>query len=327
MSFYIGPTQKVVVNTKFRKNYYNINPGIFTYDLKLNKNNTFDTVSLLEAKIPKTMYQVKTNLYTGLGNKFVIDVNGSTFDIVIPSGNYTKTSLVLVLTNLLDAAISGSYCQYPDNSTEVQTGKLSFYISNAAGVPISFIFTDDNSYRILELLGFSLYQNNIDAINGTFALSYLNATYYTIVSQNYILVGLPTTLYLKTDLIDGNGNDYVLQEFDTKNIVDDNIVFPSSETHANSKPLINNGHSLFQFNLADDNNFAIDMNGANFQFTLLFYTSNKLDSFLIRNLKIKNIQEIEKYQKEFENNKDNKDQVIINEDQVVKDIDNIILNT
>ena len=82
--------QIVYFNSKFRDNYYNTASTDFVYKFPLTINNAV-SVRLRSIDIPNTRYTFSNTLGN---NRFYIEVEDSSFEIILPEGNYSAIQLV-----------------------------------------------------------------------------------------------------------------------------------------------------------------------------------------------------------------------------------------
>lgn len=283
MSYLLADTSIITINSKNRLNkdgQYS-SSSLFDHYIELPIGNTYDRVCLLNAKIPHSYYQVLSN-NKGL-NTFILRVNGVDNIITVPIGNYTKTSIAVTMTKLLSNVIVNTTVTYPDSSTEPQTGKLTFNIPNPSLFNVSFIFDPFNSFYVNELLGVDFMTYNMSVI-----------TNIVFVSPNVIHTRIPSTIYLGSDLVNSYNSSYYLQEFDTGNQSFGDIVFNQTDVQGNSRTLTNANHRTFSFYLVDDNDIIIDLNGNDITFSLLFYRHNEESLFQIEQIKLDNIEKLNK---------------------------------
>lgn len=156
MTYSLGETTTIIVSSKNRLNKATTTPNLFDVQFDLPVGNNYNRVCVLSAKIPHSFYQVLDNTSgNGRGNRFDFDVDGVSTEITIPVGNYTKHGIAQVLTEKLHTVRAGSTCTFPDDTTETQTGKLTFNIPSDGVEQISFIFAK-KSFYLTELMGFDI---------------------------------------------------------------------------------------------------------------------------------------------------------------------------
>lgn len=231
----------------------------FTYMLDLPKYNTFDSVCVLQAAVPKSYYLIANNR-----NVFTL-VEGETYTfITIPPGNYSRRSLASKLTTLLTANSPNNYVytvSFPDFTINPDTGKYTYTVIGALEQP-KFIFSWQSSPATQ--MGFESNSMN------TFALNVLE-------SVNVCKLQSQDTIYIKSDLVE-NGNNTILQEV-FSNVPDfSTITFDvgnAGGVKANRRRLRSNRNNIYSFTITDDEDNQLDLNGLNVVFSLLLWDSTK----------------------------------------------------
>lgn len=91
-------TKSLVINSKFRNNYYNTLSSDFLFEFPLEFKNVV-SLRVTDIQIPTQLY----NISNYLGNNFFLIKNETTFDvkkIIIPDGFYSNQSLIDLLNNI-----------------------------------------------------------------------------------------------------------------------------------------------------------------------------------------------------------------------------------
>ena len=226
----------------------------FSVKINLPKNNVFDRVVVAQASIPKSYYMIPNGF-----NTFTLqEPSKSPQIVIIPYGNYTKSSLLTQLALSLNTASQLNYVlpitgyTYTVTSSTL-TGMLTFSVSGS--VNPSFIFTTN----VYEQLGF--------VANTTY--TFVNST---LTSPNVLKLQLEDTLYILSDC--SNALSGVLQEVYCNSADFSNITFYQQNAELYSKNLICNQNNVFRFTLTDENFRPLNLNGLNMNMTLIFYKNN-----------------------------------------------------
>lgn len=247
-----------------------------TFSVVFNSNNiqNYDRVVLLDANIPKSYY-----IINNANNLVIVNENGVDRTIVMPSGNYTRTSFVNVLTSLLNTdGIGWTYTiTYKNMSSTEDDGKLTYTVSGNSGVQPIFKFP--TVITIYEQMGFDLgseYEFTAD----------------TLTSANVINLAQESTVFLRSDMVETNNNDNILQSFVTSsNGMYSIISFVNPDPIFYSR-VINHKANSYKFYLTDELGQEIDLNGLSYQFTICMYRSNTIDDIIANFIKLMTIKNI-----------------------------------
>ena len=301
MTYLLGESSTYVINSKNRINSTDSSSS-FSHVIKLPAENAYDRVCLLNAVIPHSYYQVVDKSSQNRGaNQFNINIDdGATITvhtITIPVGNYTRFGIANVLTNLISAVIPNSSVSYPQESLETNTGKLKFNIENAGLDTITFTFPETLNTSYIPPIDISTSKYIMDIIGflyGTKTLTIANPA--VIYSEIPIHTREPDTLFINSDCVKGTDQDFSLQEIDVSNN-EQNIVFKQHDVLGNSRILSHNSHKFFRFTLTSSRDDYIDLNGLDYTFTILFFAQNHESLFQLQQLKLDNIEKINKTKK------------------------------
>lgn len=240
-----------------------------TFSVIFNSNNieNYDRVVLLDANIPKSYYIINSS-----NNSIIVNENGVDRYISMPNGNYTRTSFVSVMTGLLNTGgVGWTYAiTYKNMGVTEDDGKLTYTVSGNSGIQPIFKFpTVDTIY---EQMGFNL-----------------GSTYEfiadTLTSTNVINLAQESTVFLRSDMVETNNNDNILQSFVTSSNGMYSII-----SFVNPDPIfysrrINHKANTYKFYLTDELGQEINLNGLSYQFTLCMYKSNSIDDIIANFIK------------------------------------------
>ncbi len=254
-------------------------------DLNLN---SYDSVVLLAASIPKSWYNVPSNY-----NTFTLTEKGVPTTITIPPGSYNKINLSTKLATLLTAGSvtlgnNWTYtCTYPA-PTEPDDFKYTFTVSGNAGFQPSFTFTTVSPER---QLGFE------------------QSTTYNFVgnilqSVNAINLAYVLRIFLKSNICD-TANDGILAEFQNIGSYPSQSVvyYQETEIDVNTKVFNKSNTNSWNFTIVDSFDRVVDLNGIPFSFTLCFFQRSDTHELHRTDLMIQNEQRlfrIEQEQKKIE---------------------------
>jgi hypothetical protein len=255
-------SQIYYINSRERTTGTNSN---FSYEIKLPAGNNFDRVVCLQASIPKTYYLVQSP-----GNTITLTEDGKDAKITLPEGNYGVESLKTVLATQLTAESKASLNSYtytitsPDEFKTTGTGKLTFTVSGNGLIQPIINLTDSNLY---EILGFN--ENSINQFTAN-----------SLTSPNVINLQKESTLYIHSDICQDNESNVLQELFASNNPDFTSVVYNCTNADLYAKKLTNNRSNIFNFQLLDENDREIHLNGGNMVFTLCVF--KKIDTY--RNL-------------------------------------------
>lgn len=225
----------------------------FLYNFQLSSDTNYDSVVVLAASIPKSYYLISTT-----NDEFILTEDNVSINIHIPDGNYTLSSWKTILTAALNAASPNNWTYtmtYP-TTKETNTGKFTFTVSGNGLIQPSFTFGE----YLYEQMGFE--QNTYSFSNNT------------LTSVNVINLQLLNAVFISSDICN-NKHDTVLQEIYSNNSDYSFLTYQSTAVTAYSKKISVKGNSVYRFFLTNAYGDIVDLNGLNWNFTLMFYKENK----------------------------------------------------
>lgn len=249
-------------------------------DLNLN---SYDSVVLLAASIPKSFYNVATNY-----NTFTLTEKGVPTTITIPPGSYNKINLSTKLATLLTAGSvtlgnNWTYtCTYPA-PTEPDDFKYTFTVSGNGLFQPSFTFTTVSPER---QLGFE--QSTTYTFVGN-----------TLQSVNAINLAYVLRIFLKSNICD-TANDGILAEFQNIGSYPSQSVvyYQETEIDVNTKVFNKSNTNSWTFTIVDSFDRVVDLNGIPFSFTLCFFQRSDTHELHRTDLMIQNEQRLFKIEQE-----------------------------
>ena len=240
----------------------------FLYQFEIPPESKFDKVCVLQLCIPKSYYLIQAN------ESFTLTEAGNSVNIVVTTGNYTRKSFASTIQSLLTSNSPNGYTYtvtYPTLSTVPDTGKYTFTVTGNGAVQPVFTFATSND--LWDHMGFARGSTN-------------NFVASTLTSTQVINLQKENTLFLHSDIAN-NGSDNVLQEvFSVQSSDYSSIVFQQYNIDGYSKDIVGNENNVFRFYLTDEDSNSIDLNGQNFNVTLLMYKKNNVWEMLKESLRV-----------------------------------------
>lgn len=243
----------------------------FTYDLKMDKENKYSHVMVLDVSIPKSYYLIPAG-----ANTFSLQEGKTTVTVTMPAANYNIGNLKTVLAAQLTLVSpnAATYTVTYPSASQPDTGKLTF-TSTYLGAT-SFIFPEST---IANVLGFS------PGLTYNFTVSGGSST----LISGMIDLQNEQTLYIHSTMVTSPSGDNILQEcFATDTPSYGRIVWQCTCPELSSKLLASPGSvsSVFNFTLCDEDGNEMNLNGLDWQMTICVYQKSMLADFLIKFLKI-----------------------------------------
>ena len=244
----------IYVNSRNRINGTDSNFNIY---LPIDTSIKYDHVTLLQANIPKTYYQVNTGY-----NTFTLVENTSQVIITVPIGTYTRQTFATVIANLLTTNSPNNLTyqvNYSNTNIEAETGLFTYTVSGGS-IQLSFVFS--TSSLLYEQMGFTYASTN-------------NFSGGQLISTAVCNFASETSLFLRCDFCyNYYSQDDVLQEIYVGQVPYNSIIaFQNVCPIDYSKKVIKSGN-VFNFSLTDENANILNLNGVNMVFTIMFYKNN-----------------------------------------------------
>jgi hypothetical protein len=232
-------------------------PASFSLTIDLPRNNTFNKVSLIHASIPKGWYMVDSQtdlLYEDSGNPGVpITVQFPSLDV---SRNYSITELCAELVVVLNAAA----------------------VSTGSGVTYTCVYNIPRSKLFLTASAGEFTVNlSEDTEQGRALIKYLGwNTANTSSSSNYdspkrVNLQRYGCLNLRSSICNNSGDDILSELFMADTGSNDVFEFNPSDVFLTARGMANNQTNSIHVQIADDYGNAINMNGLDWQATIVCY--------------------------------------------------------
>lgn len=243
-------------------------------------NNDFDTVCLLTASIPRTFYNIPNN------SSFTIEEDGVPRTITIPEGSYSVSNLKTNLQQILNTNSSNTYTVFYREPSEVQNFKFTFTHVSGTATNIKFIFTTS----LYQVLGFNK--------NSTVDFSLVNSV-LTLTSLNCINLSRINTAYIKTDMVKNTSILSEILDYGSYQMM--SLAFHQTQNiEMNSREFIGQqtGERSYNFSLVDSDDNFIDLNGIEYNFSIIFYNRNKQHELHSKEIKLNNLERLYKIEEE-----------------------------
>lgn len=244
-------------------------PSRFLYQFNIDNTNNYDYFGVLQVSIPKSYYLINPE-----NDEFILTENGSSVNIVIPHGNYTLTAWKNVLTSLLNENSPNGWTYvitFPSVNT-TNTGHLTFTVSNNGLLQPSFTFSE----TLYKQFGFN---------SGTYQF-----VANVLESVNVINLQLISAIFIHSDICN-NKSDTVIQEIYSDNNDYSNIRYQATELGAYSKQLAYKNNFSNMFFLTDQYNNEINLQGLEWNMTLIFFKKNNIYELIKNYIKLTLLQQ------------------------------------
>ena len=243
----------------------------FQINLQL-PNNTWDSVVLMQASIPKSWY-----IISGLLNNNTFQYQegvGVVNTITIPDGSYNKISMSIVLKSLLQSVttfgLNAFSITYSNNQSQQDTFKYTF--SSVSATISKIIFSNNN---LSSILGFN---NNT---TNTFSIVPLQ----TPNAYNFASI---TRLFIKSSLSNYADRSILQEIFQSQ--PDQSIVYYNQlEIANNAKLFTENNDDIFTFVIQDRYGNVVDLNGIDWVCSILFFNRDDTNEFVKNDIILRNL--------------------------------------
>lgn len=240
-------------------------------DFKINK---FDSVCLLQASIPKSVYNIVAPY-----NTFTLEENGIQVVITLTPKSYSNINILPWLTTALNTASPNGWtyaCYYNDSTWrcgDADNFKFYFSVSGNGGIQPKFIF---GLFDMEKTLGFEINSTN-DFVGDV------------LISTNCVNLSNITRCFIKSNIVI-NAYLSILEE-----ILNYGDYAPLSQCYyqqksidLNSREFNDSGVNSWNFTLVDANDQLIDLNGVPWSFSVVFFQRNDIHELQALEMKIQN---------------------------------------
>jgi hypothetical protein len=271
--------ENLVIDTRFRENYYNSSPTNFNFQLPLFIQNVL-SMKLTAIELPTTYYVISKQYNN---NFFTLTVNSNSTVINIPDGNYDNESFITCLNNqIILAGGDFKYVTFVINIYNNNTGSGQMIVGLDENAPSDLEFElnfqadrfgyDDRSTPLPLKLGWIMgFRNGI----------YINNKNY--VSEGIVDLAGPRYFYLVIDDFNNNNNNGLFYSAFNSSILNKNILARISLQSGLFKIILQDGLNIissardyfgpvnisnFQIQLLDEYGRVVDLNYMDFSFCL-----------------------------------------------------------
>lgn len=231
---------------------------------KFKQPNNYDAIVLTNASIPKSWYLIHTG-----NNTFTLVENGSSSTVTLTYGNYTFVTLASALATALNTASTAGQTFTVSGST--LTGK--YTITRTVGTATTEI---------------SFVGSKLGAVLG-FEESTYSFTAGVCTSVNIVNLQAYQSILIQCNIV--GGQDTVLSQIVPTIPSYTQITYVENTPAYVSKPLNNNATNTLNFWLTDGLGNAIDLNGLNWQCTVVLYKEDVSNDLRLKDKKLRLIGE------------------------------------
>lgn len=258
--------QLFYINSYFRSDN-SISSSDFNFLLEIDPNHEYDSVTILDASIPKSNYSVSAP-----HNSFNILEDSGIRLITIPEGNYSRRGFKNVLLPLLNDNSDGYIysINYDNIISTTDTGKFSFTITGTFINQPTFIFTK------------GMYNNMGFHENSSYTF-----TTNTLISPNVMNFRSQDTYYILSDIIQ-NRNDNILGHIISNQSNNyEHINFKNHSPYEYSKLYSGISSNTYNFKIVNERMQIVDLNGLDVFFTLMIYKKEDINLLIKGYIKYK----------------------------------------
>lgn len=263
----------IVVNFSSQTRESGSNENFFSNPITF-KINSFDSVCLLQASVPKSTYNISSPY-----NTFTLTENGISATVTIPPASYSAQNLIPTLTASLNSASPNgwTYTVYYNGPLwkcgDPDIFKYQFNVTGNGGIQPIFTF---GVFAMEKPLGFD--KNSSTSFVGN-----------QLYSPNCVNLSNITRCFIKSNIVI---NAYLSILEEVLNYGDwgplQQCYYQQYSIDLNSREFNNSGVNSWQFILVDANDAIINLNGVPWSFSLVFYQRNNLHELQGLEMKIQN---------------------------------------
>jgi len=273
----------IVINFNSKDRVSGSNSSFLSNPVDLGQN-SFDSVCLVQASLPKSFYNMPSRF-----NTFTLTEGVTSVTVTIPVGNYTRINLQSTLATVLTLASPNllTYTVSYPASTAGDTFHYTFE-SNSAVIVSKFTFTTNESP--FRQLGFE--DNTTNTFTAGVGIS-------TLESVNGINLSFILRAFIKTNLVLDATNGILEEILNYGSFPSSSVVhYQQYNFDMNSRRYNPDNKNSWQFSLVDAFDNLIDMNGIPFAFSVVFYQRNKTHEIHKNDLMIANEERLFKIEQE-----------------------------
>lgn len=225
----------------------------FSINLPLRIGNKFDSVVVLAASLPLSYYLIRPPYDT-----FILIEDGVSISCTIESGNYNSNTFITEVTNLLNTNSPHGWVY--NMSMDTKIAKYTYTVSGNGGMQPSLVI----NRHLGDQMGFEYSSTNTFVGD-----SLLSTRVVNFVSTNALFIHSPGLLA---------ENSSILQEIYSSNTIPYSyITWLNPGILQYAKRIVNNRETVYNFTLTDEEGVKIELNGCNYNFTLMFFRRGEYD--------------------------------------------------
>ncbi len=252
------------------KRFFYINSGsqlsetnnTFTAELQIPTDSEYDRIVLMQANIPISYYVIQNGF-----NTFTLNEGNSSVIITMTAGNYNATSFAIFLVQLLNANSPNGLtytCTIPNTFNQISTGKFTYTV-NTSSYPISFSFGINST--LYEQFGF-----NYDSTN-TFTQGSESSS---MISMNVVFFVPESSVFIHSNLVNDEYTDILQEIYSNNSIPFSFLTYLCPDPLAYSKKMSSNKTKSVTFQITDENNRPLFLNGLDIVLTIMIYKDPKI---------------------------------------------------
>ena len=251
-------------------------PSSFTYMMQCPTHFQCDRLTLIGASLPTSFYVVATG-----DNTFILTEKGTSVTITVPPGNYSIAAWCALIPPLMNAASPNMWTYamtYNLPLTQNFNGLLyTTVVSDGVHNP-SLTFAAPPNYIALQ------FGQNLGTILG--GPNTVQFTNFQLTSINVCDFVAESTLLIHCSLVNNYSDDVIAAIYPGPTAPNSVITFQQTEGFELGLQILTTNAFMLQFSLTDEYNQLINLNGVNWNCTLLMYKSEtfyaKAEQFMRR---------------------------------------------
>lgn len=240
--------RKYYINSKNRTSGTNQN---FNIPFEIPSGSNYDSIAVIDASIPLSFYLIRPPY-----NDFVLIEDNISTSIVIPKGNYNVNTFITVLRTILNSSSPHSWVY--DLTFNTVTCKYTYTVTGNGTFLVLFQF--DNN--LVNQMGFQINSTN-------------NFIAGSLTSVDVVSFVPTQSFFIHSDIISDNNN--ILQDIYTNNNTPFSFInYSCQNIEQYGKLLTTTLHSTINFVLCDASGEEIDLNGLDWNFSIMLYKKNNM---------------------------------------------------
>ena len=242
----------------------------FHYFLDIDPLHEYDSVTILDASIPKSNYSVIAPY-----NTFQIIEDSGTRTVTIPIGNYSRRGFKNVVEPLLNANLDGYVYSvtYDNIISTTDTGKFTFTVTGGIIQP-TFVFVNG----MYNNMGFNS-NTNYPFVAGS------------LTAPNVMNFRSQDTFFILSDIIQNRGDNILGHIISNQSNNYEHVNFKNHSAYEYSKTFSRISSNVYHFHIVNESLNPIDLNGVDCFFTIMVYKKNNIDNLIKGYIKYKTMKD------------------------------------